>query len=587
MMAPARLSDLATQHAGLLLSAAVVASLMTVSLQSGHFGQIGPDGDDVMRLVQVRELLDGKGWFDLTQTRLGPGSGTLMHWSRLVDLPIAALAMLMSPLLGREQALNAAITAWPVLSVLIVTCGLIAGARALGGRRLLLFACVLGFAVLFRHFRFLPGAIDHHNLQLGLTLLAAACLLPSPRPPGLAALSGAALALAAAIGGEVYVFVAAIAGFAALDWAIAGTPAQRSAVVFGASFAATLTAAFLATVNPLDYGAVWCDALSLVSLLAGLGGGAGFALAAQLTSRRSREVRLASLGLVGLMCGGLVVILAPQCLSNPLSTLSPEARALWLDRVDEARPTFALWAAQPDEVLFRLGTAGLGLAAAGYLAWKGMHTRAMMLFVLLLTVSLILALYQTRFYVFGQLFAVLPLAALVEKLQGREIGPGLPRPTFLFVLLAGVPMMWAAAGLALAPAVARPSAEAAASCLTPEAAVILSRLPPGRILAPPTDTPRLLLDTPHSALHGHYHRNADGIDAAIALFIAPPAEARQRFAEARLSYLLVCPADPDIRFFARQAPEGLIGRIAAGDVPSWLEPAARAGDTVVYRRRRG
>ena len=585
MTARSRFTDLAAEHAGLLLSIAVAASLMIISLLSGQFGRIGPDGDDAMRLLQVRELLDGKGWFDLTQARLGPDGGTPMHWSRLVDLPIAALALLMSPLLGRELALSAAITAWPIISVLIVTAALVAGARALGGRSLLLFACLLGFAVLFRHFRFLTGAIDHHNLQLGLILLSAACLIDRSRPVGAAALAGAALALAAAIGGEVYPFVAAMAAFVALDWALSGAPAQRSAVVFGAAFAATLTAAFLATVSPLHYGVIWCDALSLVSLLAGLGGGAGFALAVQLTSGRPQHVRLLALGLVGFLCAGLILMLGPQCLSNPLSGLSPEAKSLWLDRVDEARPTFALWAAQPDEVLFRLATTALGFAAAAFLAWKNIHTRAMLLFVLLLTISLILALYQTRFYVFGQLLAILPLAAFVAKLHSGEIGSGLPRPAYLFALLAGAPMMWAAAGLAMAPKPAAPHA-AAASCLTPEAVAALSSLPPGRILAPPTETPRLLLETPHSTLHGHYHRNTAGIDAAIALFTAPPDEARTRFAGARLSYLLVCPGDPDIRFFARHAPDGLLGRITSGDVPSWLEPAAQAGDTVIYRRRR-
>ena len=39
-------------------------------------GRIGPDGDDVMRLVQIRELLDGQGWYDLRQPRLGPDGGT-------------------------------------------------------------------------------------------------------------------------------------------------------------------------------------------------------------------------------------------------------------------------------------------------------------------------------------------------------------------------------------------------------------------------------------------------------------------------------------------------------------------------------
>ena len=121
MTAPGRSANLVEGHAGLLLSVAVCASLVIVSVLTGNFGAIGPDGDDVMRLVQVRDLLQGQSWFDLTQSRLGPEGGTLMHWSRLVDLPIAAIAALFTPFLGQDAALGLAFTFWPLISVLMVT----------------------------------------------------------------------------------------------------------------------------------------------------------------------------------------------------------------------------------------------------------------------------------------------------------------------------------------------------------------------------------------------------------------------------------------------------------------------------------
>ena len=273
MTLQSRTAAFGARNAGLVLSAAVLISLVIVSLLKGDFGSIGPDGDDVMRLVEVRDLLNGQGWYDLTQPRLGPEGGTLMHWSRLVDLPIAVIAAIFQPFLGQEMALSLAITFWPLLSVLIVTTALVMGARAVGGRGVVAFVCLFGFAVLFRHFRFLPGAIDHHNLQLGLLMLAVAALLADDRPARPMALAGAVLALAVAIGVEVHVFVAVIAAFVALDWAIAGAPAQRGAVVFGASFAAVMTATFLITVPSLEYWTARCDAHSSVTLLGGLAGG--------------------------------------------------------------------------------------------------------------------------------------------------------------------------------------------------------------------------------------------------------------------------------------------------------------------------
>lgn len=586
MAAPVQPVRFAERHAGLLLFLAVCFSLTFVSLLTGTFGLIGPDGDDVMRLVQVRDLLEGRPWFDLTQARLGPDGGTLMHWSRLIDLPIAAIAYLLTPIMGQDKALSVAITLWPLASVLMVTSGLVYAARSIGGRGMLLFTCLIAFAVLFRHFRFLPGAIDHHNVQLGLMMVSVAALVPRDRPPAAMALSGACLALAAAVGVEVHLFVAALAGFVALDWAVAGAPARRGAVVFGASFAAVMAATFLITVPPLDYGVARCDAHSSVTLLAGLGGGAAFALAAQTASGRSFRGRLLALGMVAALCLALVILAGPQCISNPLDALSPQARELWLSRVDEARPTLALLHSQPDEVLYRMGTQIAGLCAALWMVWQGRDRRVGLLFVLLLTVSFLFALYQTRFYVFGQLLAVLPLATLVARVQTGEAGRGWPRLAYLAVLFVSLPAVWGVAGKLLsrpdAPPPTEPAAGAAVACDPNGAYSELNTLTPGRILAPASDAPGLLLETRHSVLHGHYHRNTAGIDAALAIYTATPDEAHAGLRAAQVDYLLVCPADPDLQFFARYAPGGLVASVLRGDVPAWLEPVGSSGQTVIY-----
>lgn len=43
------------------------------------------DTDDNLRMMQVRGLLAGQGWFDLRQYRLDPPMGADIHWSRLVS----------------------------------------------------------------------------------------------------------------------------------------------------------------------------------------------------------------------------------------------------------------------------------------------------------------------------------------------------------------------------------------------------------------------------------------------------------------------------------------------------------------------
>src|SRR3974390_1013609 len=52
------------------------------------------DSDDALRMAEVRDLLAGQSWFDLTQYRMTPPHGVAMHWSRLIDAPLAGMILL-------------------------------------------------------------------------------------------------------------------------------------------------------------------------------------------------------------------------------------------------------------------------------------------------------------------------------------------------------------------------------------------------------------------------------------------------------------------------------------------------------------
>src|SRR5690349_7387974 len=74
-----------------LLCVAGALALAVPSLRSGVFDAMSTD--DAMRLVEVRDLLAGQSWFDLVQHRLDPPAGSPMHWSRLIDAPLAAMIL--------------------------------------------------------------------------------------------------------------------------------------------------------------------------------------------------------------------------------------------------------------------------------------------------------------------------------------------------------------------------------------------------------------------------------------------------------------------------------------------------------------
>src|SRR4029078_3333261 len=79
-----------------------------------------PDTDDNMPMRQVRALLAGQDWFDLRQYRLNPPFGANIHWSRLVDLPIAGLILSLRPFLGGPGAERWGVALAPMVPVLLL-----------------------------------------------------------------------------------------------------------------------------------------------------------------------------------------------------------------------------------------------------------------------------------------------------------------------------------------------------------------------------------------------------------------------------------------------------------------------------------
>ncbi|HMA50771.1 MAG TPA: hypothetical protein VKP60_13520, partial [Magnetospirillaceae bacterium] len=63
--------------------------VLCMAFHTSITGLVFSDTDDHMRLQQVRDWMAGQSWFDVTQYRMNPPTGMLMHWSRLLDVPLA------------------------------------------------------------------------------------------------------------------------------------------------------------------------------------------------------------------------------------------------------------------------------------------------------------------------------------------------------------------------------------------------------------------------------------------------------------------------------------------------------------------
>src|SRR5690349_5978370 len=92
-----------------------------------------PDSDDIMRLLGVRDLLSGQNWYDTTQYRYLPPAGASMHWSRLLDLPLAAMIGWLVPVAGQELAEGIVALIEPPLVFFLYLTAVFLGVRRLAG----------------------------------------------------------------------------------------------------------------------------------------------------------------------------------------------------------------------------------------------------------------------------------------------------------------------------------------------------------------------------------------------------------------------------------------------------------------------
>src|SRR5689334_23118669 len=94
-----------TRHYWLMLVVFSVGILSVQSYYSWHSFADGPvDSDDALRLLIVRELASGKGWYDTTIGRFHPPAGLLIHWSRYIDAGLVGLESLLRVWLPSDSA---------------------------------------------------------------------------------------------------------------------------------------------------------------------------------------------------------------------------------------------------------------------------------------------------------------------------------------------------------------------------------------------------------------------------------------------------------------------------------------------------
>ena len=266
------------------------------------------DTDDAMRAVQVRDLLDGQSWFDMTAYRLDPPQGAFSHWSRIVDAPLAGLELLLRLFVAPPSPELGARLLFPLLLLAALFSLSPWFTRALNAKANPYIAVLLALLSGAMFTQFLPGRIDHHAPQIVLLMAAAGCFLRGIDAAQARWMSAAsvAMALSLAISLENLPFFAVMLLALPLLFVIDGERMRAPLAWFVAASAFAFPATYAATIAPSRYALSACDAYSAPHLAAlAMGLACLGALAALSPSLRSMPLRALGVGLAGVAVGAI------------------------------------------------------------------------------------------------------------------------------------------------------------------------------------------------------------------------------------------------------------------------------------------
>lgn len=535
------------------------------------------DTDDNMRLMQVRALLNGQGWYDLRNYSLNPPGGFDMHWSRIVDLPIAALILILKPFLGTDQAEKLACGIAPLLPLAIAFIGLGTTARRLIGRHAWMLALALLWAVCIpTMLMYAPDRIDHHGWQLAMLSLTVAGL-SDPKGARGGVIVGAASAVSLSIGLEMLPYAAMAGAIITLQWIWDRDEARRVAGY----------AAALASGTALGYGGfasyantvARCDALTPVYLTVMLVAGALLFAIAWLNPAS----RAARFGLAVAAGGAVVAVFAgafPQCLGRP-EQVSPELAKNWLNNVREAKPIYqhAFAQAFPISALPVIGLVGAAVATRQAIKDRAPNMVGWAAVTLFTLFACLMLLWQARAGPAAQMLAVPGAAALIWiavpiLLASSNVFVRVLGPVAVVLFASGA---FSAGVVQLMPAGKTDKRVATINRAGGRCPAIgnmrpLNAYPSATVFSFVDLGPRIIVTTHHKAVAGPYHRNGDAILDVQHAFGGTPDQFRAIAKRHGATLLLVCPNMAESTIYRARNPGGFYDRLAKGDKFDFLEP---------------
>ncbi len=556
---------------------------LSAALFAVHYGNIASYGsmgpDDSLRLVQVRDLINGQSWFDTAQYRIDSANdGVAMHWSRLVDLPLVLVIFALSPLLGVAVAETVAVVSVPLITmgIAMMLAARIAW-RLMGQENANFTYLVFAFSIPVV-FQLGPMRIDHHGWQIVCILAAVNGLMARSERFG-AFIIGTSVAFWLSISIEGLPLAAAF--FAILAWRWMRDRKERVWLETAIqSLAGTSFVLFLLTKGFGDL-RIYCDAIGPAHLaLFGWG-----AIVLSVLSRIEPIPRSLLLGGFALAGGGAVGIMlfsAPQCVTGGgFAELDPLVAKYWHAKVQEGLP---IWHQTFQIALQFAVTPLIGLFATINLMQQSRDwlRRFWTDYALLLCAAFLISLFVARAGAVACVLAAPPVAWQIREWL-RKIRL-MDRPAYRVSAMVGV----ACALLPVLPLAVFTSAEKAhasmlgnkpepkkrtkSECKINETAALLNAIPATELYAALDIGPRILFDTHHSVIATGHHRGNDGMKFIIETAMVSPEEAEQRLRARGTTHVVFCTDLGEPKLYRKASPDGFVARLIGDDAPDWLEP---------------
>ena len=559
----------------------------SVSLLRGEL----KSNDDYMRLVQIRDWLDGQSWFDLHQYRLNPAEPLYSHWSRLSDVLIGGPIKILTPIFGQANAELIMAISYPSLLLLLFLYLVISLTYRISSAISVPLAAAFMAALSFSSLaQYEMGRLDHHGLQIIMAIACCLFVIKSAQRSHHAIWAGILCGVGLYVGIESAPYVAAACMAVTLFWVFNEADSETRLRRFGLALAATTLICLFISAPPERWLTPSCDALSVVYVILTL----MVSLVLWGVSWFSKQLktplaRLLTAGALGMMAIGITVLLYPGCAKGPYANLDPRLSELWLSNVAEAgyfhdvliSETFVGIAVMVIPVFALIG---YGFYSRNTGDSIGVAPRTILLFILM---TLFAGLVQFRLTSFASSLAI-PFAAYLlassfdwaEKFK-NPVKRVMIRMAFIIVLAPITIPLIISLFIDNNTTNKKATDEAGGqklACDTQPALAELTVLPSGIALTQIDLGAPVLKFTDHSVISAPYHRNASGILATFDSFAADVETARQTTLEVKADYLIACRDFAETGLMRRIKPDGLLVQLLDDKWPDWLEPVTLSSE---------